>query len=117
MLPMNTCGGGSSFGSDQPSAQHSSHNPANSPIDSAPHNRRCATCAIAPQGSEPNGDPPAGRSAVSGSGFVLELAIELLVLGYHLFQQAPVDRVAAGLFLDVAHLHDRFDTVEDELGL
>src|SRR3984957_5965589 len=117
MFPIKTCGGGNSFGSDKPSAQQTSHNPANRPIDTAPHSRRCPVCAIAAQGSSPNAEPPNGRSAASGSGFVFELAIQVLVLGDHLLEQRPVDRIPARLLLDVTHLDDRLDAIEDELRL
>ena len=37
MLPRKMCGGGSSLGSASSSSQHSSHMPANRPIDRHPH--------------------------------------------------------------------------------
>ena len=37
MLPMKMCGGGSSFSSAQPIAQHNSQRPANRPIDRQVH--------------------------------------------------------------------------------
>jgi hypothetical protein len=50
-------------------------------------------------------------------GLVLELGIEVLVLGDHLLEQCPVDGIPAGLVLDVAHLDQAVGALQDEFGL
>src|SRR5689334_10399613 len=108
MLPIKTCGGGKSLGSAKPRAQHASHSPANKPIDTAPQRIRGATTATTARMRS------SGRcgSVASGSRLVLELAIEILILGNDLLQQRPIDRIASWLLLDVAHLGNRLDAVE-----
>src|SRR4029079_4180645 len=105
VLPTTPCVRGTSLGPHQPSAQHVSHMPANRPIDSAPQNSRGATATTAAR-TRANGN---GANEVSGRRLVLELAIEVLIGGDDLLEQRPVDRVAARLLLDVAHLGQRLD--------
>src|SRR5258707_99537 len=57
------------------------------------------------------------RSPGRSRGFVFEAGVEILVLGDDLLKQRPVDGVAGGFLLDVAHFDQRVGAVEDELGL
>src|SRR5215510_12139060 len=58
----------------------------------------------------PGNDSRTGR-------LVLELAVKVGILLDHRLEDRPVDGVAAGLLLDVAHLDHAVGALQDEVGL
>src|SRR5580693_5878626 len=110
--------------------QRNSQRPAKSPTESRPQpsfGPCSSTKAIVRRSKEePNRRESATlrSSAIfmlvadTGSGgFVFELGVNVRNLGDRFFEKAPVDRILARLLLDVAHRHDRIDTVQDEVRL
>src|SRR6266851_3408554 len=122
------CGGGNSFSSAHPSAQHSSQIPPKSPIDKQAHqafanqsrpaieaNRRDAAAGRDAPAAAP---ALASRSTTAISGrFVLQLAVEVGIFLDHRLEHGPVDGVTSGLLLDVAHFHHAVGTLKNEVGL